>query len=66
MSRSIFNNHTLGQYDFFTQSIELNNEAFNLDEQDVLRIINIEEPFGLKGKELKFYTTYLHEFIHFF
>lgn len=66
MSRSIFNNQTLGQYDFFTQSIELNNEAFNLDEQDVLRIINIEEPFGLKGKELKFYTTYLHELIHFF
>lgn len=66
MSKSIFNNQFEGQYDFFTQLIELNNEAFHFNEEDVLRIINTEEPLTLKNKELKFYTTYLHELIHFF
>lgn len=56
----------LGQYDFFTQVIEINNEALDFNKEDVLRIINAKNPLSLKDKELKLYKTYIHELVHFF
>lgn len=56
----------LGQYDFFSQTIEINNEIYNFDAAQVTRIIHSAEPLKLTGSAHKLYKTYLHELVHFY
>ncbi|MBE8233025.1 MAG: hypothetical protein HAW67_04760 [Endozoicomonadaceae bacterium] len=64
MSRCIFNDQTLGQYDFGLQQIEINNEGNGKSVEDIERIIKTINLATLSDTELEIFKTYKHESTH--
>ena len=66
MSGNLFSDLSVGLYSFDLQTIEIDNESLGLSDDDARKIIKSADLYSLSGNELKFYQTYLHEFIHYF
>lgn len=64
LSRCIFKDQTLGQYDFGFQQIEINNEGNGKSVEDIERIINTKNLNNLSNTELEIFKTYKHESTH--
>jgi len=64
LSRCIFNDQTLGQYDFGFQQIEISNKDNGKSVEDIERIINTRDLDILSGTELEIFKTYKHETTH--
>lgn len=64
MSKCIFNDQTLGQYDFGFQQIEINNRNNDKSAEDIERIINTRDLGVLSCTELEIFKTYKHETTH--
>lgn len=64
LSRNIFNQTTLGQYDFGLQQIELNNTDNRKTVEDIERIIRTQDLSTLSATEFEIFKTYKHETTH--
>ncbi|MCX8878120.1 hypothetical protein NOL18_13340 [Vibrio parahaemolyticus] len=64
MSRYIFNDQALGQYDFGFQQIQINSDYTGktaADIEDIIKVVNLAD---LSDTELEIYKTYKHETTH--
>lgn len=64
MSRCIFNDQTLGLYDFGLQQIEISNEGNGKSVEDIEKIIKTINLATLSDTELEIFKTYKHESTH--
>ncbi|MCP3129771.1 hypothetical protein [Shewanella sp. KJ2020] len=64
MSRYIFNDQALGQYDFGFQQIQINNDYTGKTAADIEEIIKVVDLGNLSDAELEIYKTYKHETTH--
>lgn len=64
MSRYIFNDQALGQYDFGFQQIQINNDYTGKTAADIEKIIKVVNLANLSDTELEIYKTYKHETTH--
>ncbi|OXX51133.1 hypothetical protein B9J80_14600 [Vibrio sp. V12_P9A6T4] len=60
MSRYIFNDQALGQYDFGFQQIQINNDYTGKTAADIEKIIKVVNLVNLSDTELEIYKTYKH------
>jgi hypothetical protein len=64
LSRHIFNDQALGQYDFGFQQIQVNNDNIGKTAVDIEGIIKVVNLATLSNLELEIYKTYKHETTH--